>query len=150
MYLVSDGSSRPYRCKIKAPGFAHLVRASLSDSNSSAAAARIPPRAPWRGRPAGLQQAEQQQPDRVHRGIAPASRRRLQAWGISRQESWSGLPCPPPGDLPNPEIEPKSPALQADSLPSEPPGKPLRIVLIIKYIVYVYYVNVFTYIYNYF
>ena len=34
-----------------------------------------------------------------------------------------GLPCPPPGDLPNPGIKPRSPALQADSLPSEPPGK---------------------------
>ena len=44
--------------------------------------------------------------------------------GFSRQEYWSGLPCPPPGDLPNPGIEPKSPALQEDSLPSEPPGKP--------------------------
>ena len=43
---------------------------------------------------------------------------------FSRQEYWSGLPCPPPGDLPNPGIEPRSPALQADSLPSEPPGKP--------------------------
>ena len=46
-------------------------------------------------------------------------------WAFSRQEYWSGLPCPPPGDLPNPGIEPRSPALQADSfLPSEPPGKP--------------------------
>ena len=45
-------------------------------------------------------------------------------WGSSRQEYWSGLPCPPPGDLPNSEIEPRSPALQADYLPSEPPGKP--------------------------
>ena len=44
--------------------------------------------------------------------------------GISRQEYWSGLPCPPPGDLPNPGIEPRSPTLQADSLPSEPPGEP--------------------------
>ena len=44
--------------------------------------------------------------------------------GFSRQEYWSGLPCPPPGDLPNPGIKPKFPALQADSLPSEPPGKP--------------------------
>ena len=44
--------------------------------------------------------------------------------GFARQEYWSGLPWPPPGDLPNPEIEPGSPALQADSLPSEPPGKP--------------------------
>ena len=39
-------------------------------------------------------------------------------------EYWSGLPCPPPGDPPNPEIEPKCPALQVDSLQSEPPGKP--------------------------
>ena len=39
--------------------------------------------------------------------------------GFSRQESWSGLPCPPPGNLPNPGLEPRSPALQADSLPSE-------------------------------
>ena len=44
--------------------------------------------------------------------------------GFSRQEYWSGLPCPPPGELPNPGIEPRSPTLQADSLPSEPPGKP--------------------------
>ena len=46
--------------------------------------------------------------------------------GFSRQEYWSGLPFSSPGDLPNPEIEPGSPALQADSLPSEPPGKPPR------------------------
>ena len=44
-------------------------------------------------------------------------------WGFSRQEYWSGLPCPPPGDLPNPGIKLRSPALQADSLPSKPPGK---------------------------
>ena len=44
--------------------------------------------------------------------------------GFSRQEYQSGLPCPPPGDLPNPGIKPRSPTLQADSLPSEPPGKP--------------------------
>ena len=37
--------------------------------------------------------------------------------GFPRQGYWSGLPCPPPGDLPNPEIKPRSPALQADSLP---------------------------------
>ena len=43
---------------------------------------------------------------------------------FSRQEYWSGLPCLPPGDLPNPGIKPRSPALQADSLPAEPPGKP--------------------------
>ena len=45
--------------------------------------------------------------------------------GIPRQEYWSGLPCPPPRDLPSPGIEPRSPALQADSLPAEPPGKPI-------------------------
>ena len=45
--------------------------------------------------------------------------------GFSRQEYWSGLPCPlPPGDLPDPGIKPTTPALQADSLPTEPPGKP--------------------------
>ena len=41
-----------------------------------------------------------------------------------RQEYWSGLPFPSSGDLPNPGMEPRSAALQADSLPSEPPGKP--------------------------
>ena len=44
---------------------------------------------------------------------------------FSSQAYWSGLTCPPPGDLANPGIEPRSPALQLDSLPSEPPGKPL-------------------------
>ena len=44
--------------------------------------------------------------------------------GFFRQEYWSGLPCPPPGDLPDPGIKPTSPALQADSLPFEPPGLP--------------------------
>ena len=44
--------------------------------------------------------------------------------GFSRQDYWSVWPFPPPGDLPNPGIEPGSLALQADSLPSEPPGKP--------------------------
>ena len=44
--------------------------------------------------------------------------------GFFWQEYWSGLPFPSPGDLPNPGAEPRSPALQADSLPSEPPGTP--------------------------
>ena len=44
--------------------------------------------------------------------------------GFSKQECWSGLPFPSPGDLPGPGIKPGSPALQADALPSEPPGKP--------------------------
>ena len=43
---------------------------------------------------------------------------------FSRQEYWSGLPFPSPGDPPNPGMEPGSPTLQADSLPSEPPVKP--------------------------
>ena len=44
--------------------------------------------------------------------------------GFSRQEYWSGQPFPSPVDLPDPGIEPRSPLLQVDSLPSEPPGKP--------------------------
>ena len=44
---------------------------------------------------------------------------------FSRQEYWSGLPFPSPGNLPDPGIEPRSPALEADALTSEPPGKPL-------------------------
>ena len=55
-------------------------------------------------------------------GLQPA--RLLCRWGFSRQKYWSRLPCPPPKDLPNPGIKPRSPALQADSLPAEPPGKP--------------------------
>ena len=44
--------------------------------------------------------------------------------GFSRHEYWSGVPFPPPGDLPNPGMEPRSATLQAHSLRSEPPGKP--------------------------
>ena len=47
--------------------------------------------------------------------------------GFSRQEYWSGFPCPPPGDLPDPGIElmsPESPALQVDSLPLSQEGSP--------------------------
>ena len=46
---------------------------------------------------------------------------------FSRQEYWSGLPFPSPGDLPDPGIEPRSPAWQADSLLSEPAGKPMPV-----------------------
>ena len=49
--------------------------------------------------------------------------------GFSRQEYWSGLPFPSPGDLLDPGIEPGSPALQADALTSEPPGKPRQTIL---------------------
>ena len=55
--------------------------------------------------------------------------------GFSRQEYWSGLPFLPPGDLPDPGIESMSPALQVNSLPVEPPGKPpcnFHIYLILK------------------
>ena len=63
---------------------------------------------------------------RTH-GLQPANL--LCPWGFPRQEYWSGLPCLPPGDLPDPGIEPRSPALQVDALPSEPPGKTVRKVL---------------------
>ena len=53
----------------------------------------------------------------------------LLSMGFSRQEYWSGLPFPSPGDLPDPGIEPRSPTLQADALTSEPPGKLLLTVL---------------------
>ena len=43
---------------------------------------------------------------------------------FSRQEYWSGLPFPSPGDLPDPGVKPQAPAFQSDSLLSEPPGKP--------------------------
>ena len=46
--------------------------------------------------------------------------------GFSRQEYWSELPCPPPGDFPKPGIEPRSRTLQADALPPEPPGKSMN------------------------
>ena len=48
---------------------------------------------------------------------------------FARQEYWSGLPFPPPGDLPDPGIKPVSPALQADSLLSEPQGSPRSYML---------------------
>ena len=51
-------------------------------------------------------------------------RQTLLSMGFSRQEYRSGLSFPSPGDLPDPGIEPGSPALQADALLSEPPGKP--------------------------
>ena len=50
--------------------------------------------------------------------------------GVSRQEYCSGSPCPPPGNLPDPGIKPGSPALDADSSLSEPPGKPRKLHVI--------------------
>ena len=67
--------------------------------------------------------------------------------GFSRQEHWSGVPFPSPGDLPNPGIEPRSPALQADSLPSEPPemlwihGPTEMIHSLMKYLLKAYYIQ---------
>ena len=55
---------------------------------------------------------------------------------FSRQEYWSGLPFPSPGDLLDPGIEPWSLALQADALPSEPPGNPTIILLYIYIYIY--------------
>ena len=52
--------------------------------------------------------------------------------GFPRQECWSGLPFPSPGNLSNPAIKPRSPALQADSSPSEPSGKPLQNVKVFE------------------
>ena len=63
-------------------------------------------------------------------GLQPT--RLFYPWGFSRQEYSSGLPCPPPGDLPNPGIEPRSPALQVDPSPSEPPGKPFFSAAVIR------------------
>ena len=58
--------------------------------------------------------------------------------GFSRQEHWSGLPFPSLGNLPDPGIEPRSPALQTDSLPSELPGKPqMKGLSISKVLLYV-------------
>ena len=48
----------------------------------------------------------------------------MQSMEFSRPEHWSGEPFPSPGDLPNPGVEPRSPALKMDSLPAEPQGKP--------------------------
>ena len=66
--------------------------------------------------------------DSVHpHGLKPV--RLLRPWGYSRQEYCTGLPCHPPGDLPDPGIEPRSPTWQVDSLPSEPPGKPWSLLI---------------------
>ena len=71
-------------------------------------------------------------PLRPH-GLQPASL--LCPWGFSRQKYWSGLPCPPPGHLPYPGIEPMSPAaseLQVDSLPLSHQGSPDKLTVLIN------------------
>ena len=69
--------------------------------------------------------------------IVPA--RLLCPWGFSRQEYWSGLSCPPPGDLSDPGIEPRSLSLQADSLPLEPPEKPTLVTCYYAISYYIFY-----------
>ena len=67
----------------------------------------------------------------VHLFVIPwtVAYKALLSMEFSRQEYWSGLPFPSPGDLPEPGIEPRLPTLQADTLPSEPPGNPHSIHL---------------------
>ena len=62
---------------------------------------------------------------RVRLYVTPwtVARQVSQSRGVSEQEYWSGLPCPPPGHLPNRRTEPRSPVLQADSLPSASQGE---------------------------
>ena len=69
-------------------------------------------------------------------GLQPS--RLLCPWGFSRQEYWSGLPCPPPGDLPNQGIEPRFPPLEADSLPTELSGN----IYIYRYISHTLYTHI--------
>ena len=64
-------------------------------------------------------------------------RQALLSMGFSRQEYWSGLPCPPVGDLPDPGTEPESSALQVDSLPTEVSGKPSGLKILGKYSAYI-------------
>jgi len=82
-------------------------------------------RIPWTEEPGGLQsesEVAQSCPtfcDPMDSSLHQAP----QSMGFSRQEYWTGLPFPSPGNLPDPGIGPRSPALYTDTLPSEPPGK---------------------------
>ena len=62
---------------------------------------------------------------------------------FSRPEHWSGLPFPSPGDLPNPRMKPRSPVLQADSLPAETQGNPMYIYTYIFKTVFIKYIYFF-------
>ena len=68
--------------------------------------------------------------------------------GFSRQEYWSGLPFPSPGDLPDPGIKSRSPIFQADALTSEPPGKPY-IYNVCIYVCICIYIFIYTYVFIY-
>ena len=76
----------------------------------------------------------------VHRSVVPDSLLPRGLWplsmGFSRKKYWSGMPFPSPGDLPNPGMEPRSLALWADSLPSEPWGKPWEKTIYIGFQLY--------------
>ena len=114
----------------------------------------LPWRIPWTEEPGGLQVHGIEESDTTGRltlklKVMSFSRVRLfatpwtivyqapQSMGFSRPGYWSGLPFPSPGDLPNPEIKARSPALQTDALPSEPPGKLLSNELHIHLLVFV-------------
>ena len=88
-------------------------------------AASLPSEPPHQGKP-GLN-SEVKSLSRVRLFATPwtVAYQAPQSMEFSRQEYWSGLLFPSPGDLPNPGIEPRFPGLQADALPSEPPGKPI-------------------------
>ena len=75
-----------------------------------------------------LSEVKVKSPSRVRLFVIPwtVAYQSPQSMEFSRQEYWSGLPLPSPGDLPDPGIEPWSPALQADALPSEPQGRYIR------------------------
>ena len=68
---------------------------------------------------------------RLHNPMDSSLRQAPPSMEFSRQEYWSGLPFPSPGNLPDPGIEPRSPSLQTDVLPSEPPGKQAQIFLLL-------------------
>ena len=70
-----------------------------------------------------LQRSEVKSLSRVRLSVTPwtVAHQAPPSMGFSRQEYWSGLPFPSPGDLPDPGIEPRSPTLQTDTLTSEPP-----------------------------
>ena len=72
----------------------------------------------------------------IERSRSVVSNSAPSSMGFSRQEYWSGLPFPSPVDHPNPGIKPGSPTLQADSLPSEPPGNPSVCVCVCVCVMY--------------
>ena len=61
---------------------------------------------------------------------------------FSKQEYWSGFPCPSPGDLPDPGMKPGSPELRADFLPSEPPGEHQSRTLILNWVIFHFIIEV--------